>query len=322
VRLADTYQYDLKDTAKAIASYQSALDLLSASHLQGFLENPFKGDWWRNWLTVEIDYLRTGRPFSGVIDRESVAGLYLAALIMQRSTVQQVNFDTGLTLDRGTGSYTADPGLDPKMVVLEKLQQLPHSHLVLSSTIQALSYLPTPESIVAYLESQDPGRYWSAAILGLAIFQDSLSAYVSEREPLPLLLPGAADKESGRTSPWRLAAEQFQKKTGVHFDLGPDTQFASPEKTWEYFLRSLQEGNTQAVFSCMTPVMEARFQSLSSRLSPEEMKQMAQSFSKFSLQEDMGKRREYTVARKKGDKTSVGFIYFINNLGEWKIQDM
>jgi hypothetical protein len=36
----------------------------------------------------------------------------------------------------------------------------------------------------------------------------------------------------------------------------------------------------------------------------------------------MGKRREYTVARKKGDKTSVGFIYFINNLGEWKIQDM
>jgi len=57
-------------------------------------------------------------------------------------------------------------------------------------------------------------------------------------------------------------------------------------------------------------------------MAPAAMREMADSFTAFALQEGDGEMREAVLARKVGEKTTVGFAYFVRHAGEWKIDQM
>ena len=80
-RLADTYQFDLRDKINAIRHYRRMLQSLSlaAKEMKGF--EPVM-DWLKKWLEHEIQYLTTGQPFSGSFDKKSLGGLPFAAMLM------------------------------------------------------------------------------------------------------------------------------------------------------------------------------------------------------------------------------------------------
>lgn len=316
VRLADNYQFNLRDKANAIKYYRRALAHLSANSEKQRGVDPFS--WWKLWLEHEIQYITTGQPFSAAIDRETLGAFPMTAMVFMADIMNRgmIQFDTGIYLNESPITDGVDSNLN-RNIVFQKLQKLPVSHLTLGATIYAIPYLPTPESILIYLESQDPGRYWSASILCSAVLYKMLDPPELSKVR-SLLFPGT----SGASSLLQVAADQFQKRSGVHCAVEPDKRFASPEKTWEYLINSLKQGNAEAALSCLTPRLKEKFRGLFSKMPSDEMNQMAKSFSGFSRTKDSGSMNEYVVLRHVGGRDMMGFIYFINSSGEWKIDEM
>jgi len=271
-RLADIYQYDLHDKANAIRHYERFLQVVSgqeddeAAALQG---------WLSSWLENETRYLKTGKPFSGVITNEQLIGFSLIMVFISEDVQRDrlTHLDTGLKVGENIDVHGADQGLD-RRDVLRRLRKLSRSHFILASTVPAVSYLPTPESIVAYLESQDPGRYWSATILSWASLQEDLYGEQSDQESVepqyPRLLPGAVRDRSGNPSPIRLAADLFWRKTGIRFDR--ETRFTSPDEVWQVFSAAIVKGDIEQALKYMTPETRGRYRELLKQLSQEQVR--------------------------------------------------
>jgi hypothetical protein len=322
IRLADTYQFDLKDKGNAIKYYRRALADLSAFPGKKREEDDLFTAWWKKWLEHEIQYLTTGKPFSGAIDREALGTFPSAVMIFMANFYGggMVEFDTEDPMIKGPMTDTLDPKLD-RNTLSQNLKKLPLSHFTLGATTYALSYLPTPESILTYLESQDPARYWSTSILCSAVLY-KVAGSPELLKARSFLFPGASTAPFDAGSPLQVAADQFQKRSGVHCAVEPDKRFDSPEKTWEYLMTSLKQGNVEAALSCLTPPLKGKFKGLFSKMSSSEMNQMAKSFSGFEKTKDLGGMNEYVVLRHAGGRDMGGFIYFINSFGEWKIDEM
>jgi hypothetical protein len=64
--------------------------------------------------------------------------------------------------------------------------------------------------------------------------------------------------------------------------------------------------------------MAAKLRPAFSQMPRQALQDIANSFSGFSVTTDMGNSREAAVTR--GDR--LGLIYFVLELGEWKIQEM
>lgn len=324
LRLADLYQFDFKDKANAIKYYRRALASRPAGPAKQ-QELDSLTDWWGKWIEYEIKYLETGQPFAGTMDREALEAFPMAVMVLAGNInfVGVAQFDAGVYSNEGLMKGQINPNLNQN-TVFQKLQKLPTSHFALSATIYAISYLPTPESILTYMESQDPGHYWSASILCSAALYRTAGPSESSKAR-SFLFPGAATAPSTPLlSLVQMAADLFQKRSGVRCAVAPDQRFASPEKTWEYLMSSLEQGDVETALSSFTPSLKEKRKSLFSKMSSNQMNKLAKSFSGFAKTKNSGDGdlREYVVLRRADDKDMLGFIYFTNIFGEWKINEM
>lgn len=210
ILIADIYQYDLRDAAKAITNYQSVQDLLGRLPASSNKDEKVFSIWWKNWLPHEIEYLMMGTAFTGKPSLEEVGGFLTTMVFM--SGAPAFDHDTSIV-----NPFDFGKPVDPKTVEHHLNGQVP-SHISLLKSFFAIPSLPSKESILAYLKKHDPGGYWSACFLGMAIYSGSGEAPDKNTAPdqsLMGIFPRIVNSSTGKPSPLLEAAQQFMKQHGI-----------------------------------------------------------------------------------------------------------
>ena len=143
---ADTWQFDLRDKARALAEYRRNLERLRAEQRKADRGEARYFEWGARWLAHQVTFLETGRRFSGTVDREDVAGAGVLTML-----------------------GAAPPGMDddPGWFAPGGLAEAPASAWTLMRAAPVLGGMPEAKGILAFLERNDPAGYASACFFGL-----------------------------------------------------------------------------------------------------------------------------------------------------------
>ncbi len=315
--LGDLYQFDLGDRAKAIEAYEDGLAHLAAAP---------QGDkdwavavrmWWREWFTAEITYLRTGQPFRGPVTIERIEHFTTTLFLLG-----MVGVGGGPLAARIPESNERDPS--SHVFSAEELRDLPSSHLTLLGTLSAASLLPDADGVVAYLERNDPGGYWTACIVGLTL--------LAERAGLPEsgtgvsghgygFLPGVMRKPGAPEPAFITAVDRLRARRSLSLP-PPDVRKASPQQTWTLFLDSLRAGDVETAISCFTERRRKQLAPWLRQLSREELRKLADSHVGFALTGQIDKEyQEAAVTRQFPTERRLGLAYFVSRNGEWLVDE-
>jgi hypothetical protein len=317
--VADAYQFDMRDKAKALAEYQRMLEQVqrapaSVNDMEAGLAN-----WMKSWLTHQIKYLKTGQTFSGAVGQDDVAGAGLLLYFGAGAAMQDDYLGLALLYRPLMGEPAMGKSGTPQFdrsKIGKSLDALPPSGLTLLRSASLVTLMPDANAILRYLDRHDPAGYASACLFALVDMVDRQAGAARETA---ILLPGLALPPPGAANPMRAAAARFFKERKISLNTRPDPRMSSPEKTWKLLIASLKSGDLDTAFACMTPGLQARFRPAFTQSPPDELRAMAESFSGFSISANIGGDiQEAVVVRGK----QAGMIYFMKVGGAWKINEM
>ncbi|MGD0949952.1 MAG: hypothetical protein ABSA52_21310 [Candidatus Binatia bacterium] len=324
IALADLYQFELGDSEKAIAEYERVLAGLEQQAQAAPQQDEPVMRPWSTWLGREIEFLKTGVPFSGVIGRNDVAQIFMVIMLYTSPGLEDVAaIDSRLEQLVRPDPKQARPSVDGAKVA-QVLDTLPSSRLILARTVYLLPYLSV-DTILRYLDRQDPARFLSASLLGAAVMEESQlpsGEAARDRRDFDLFPPATLRDAAGKKGALVVAAASFARTTGIRLEVAPDPRFSSPDKTWESFLAALNAGDAAAALACFASNKAAQFRPLFTGMSAQQMKDMAASFIAFVPMSDMGNMKEYGLTRMVNGERRAGFAYFQDEAGEWKIGEM
>lgn len=311
IAAADTMRFGLRDSASAIRYYEKALAAMKDDRMTGNSDLGMTA-WMRVWIDHEIAYLKTGKTFTGRLAEDDLAGFIFFSLFgaaaMQGADVELSPDSMALAQSVYQGKTVS---LDARNKLAKEIEKLPASHFSLFSSMAAATMLPNATVMLHYLGKHDPAGYLTASLLGTI---DTFNRQPVKSDSELALLPGVrVDPEM-----LKLVSNQFFKAHQIVLNTGPDPRMASPEKTWMLFIEALKNGDMNTAQACLAPAMKAKLEPLFAASNSGDLKNMAESFSRFAVSEGTGQYREAVVTR--GNR--VGFIYFANIGGSWKIQEM
>jgi hypothetical protein len=315
--IADTYQFDLQDKPLALEAFRRLQAELQRIPRSTNDIEVASSAWAKRWVAWQIRYLETGQRFSGSLTREDVRG---ASLYVVFGTEIVTNRDyLGIRalyrqLERGARAR-GKSGRDLDRVEIRRaLEALPPSSLTLLGAAMLVTLLPDAESILRFLDRNDPAGYATACFFSMLNLVDDQAA----GDPrMAGLFPGLAMGPPGPAHPLRVAAARFLEQRKVSLP-SADPRLSTPEKTWSLLIDSLKRGDIETAMSCLTPGQQAKFRPLWTHMAPSELRSLAESFTGFVISSDKGEIREAFVSRGK----RAGLIAFVNQGGEWKIGEM
>jgi hypothetical protein len=318
ILIADVYQFDLSAPGKALERYETALQ---GFEKMGSSSAEWEGtaQWWTTWLRTEIEYLKTGKRFTGTLTRDDAIGFFFAAFLLSDSQFGAIRY-SGYFASLAEMAASGDPSKIDRTRMAAALNELAPSRLHLFASVRFLSLLADEKQILDFLARHDRSGHLSARFLGAVPYVDRMLKDEEDhrsREFVAALLPGLGN--DARDSALRRASERFLKDRGIRLSVAAvDSRRSNPEATWKLFIGSLRQGDLQTAYGCLTSDMRAKLEPRLSGMRPQDLRAMADSFSELALTESSGQLREGLVRR--GDR--AGFVYFIRVDGEWKIQEM
>jgi hypothetical protein len=185
--------------------------------------------WWQSWFTREIDYLRTGRRFRGVITEVEIGGFF--EVMLDKSPAVTTFFAPEIFVSNTRGMRDARTGraiggtwnsargelMNMKRETLPaRLDAFPSSHIALMALMRHASGLTDPDAILAFFARNDPAGYWSNCVFGTVVYIDGLGARRDEeavQNESTALLPGLAADENPR--PLSVAAARYMKQLNL-----------------------------------------------------------------------------------------------------------
>jgi hypothetical protein len=100
----------------------------------------------------------------------------------------------------------------------------------------------------------------------------------------------------------------------------PDPGLATPEKTWNRYLKALRAGDRRGAIGCLTSTARDKFRPILEQSTPEQLRGMADAVRSFALTgTTFGNMAEAAVSMNSG---FGGIVYFENVNGEWRISEM
>jgi len=331
VAIADTFRFDLRNNAKAIEHYQRALtEARRIPSPTNQVDTAFM-QWISKWVTEELNYLNTGKPFSGPLYKSDIKDLgpavfqtfYLSEARSMRNSLPPIDALTS----KLAATTDAAAGLRPaqRALIERTLMKAPHSNLLLLDTFRLVVLMPSAEGMLRFLAANDPNGYATAFLLATIVYmneEDAKAAGESSRDALSALIPGAAQGKAGRPAPVFEAGNRFATQSGIALRMQADPRLSSPESAWGLLLESLKKADVEVAMTCFTADMQEELRPEWSALSATELREMAESFGDFSLKADEDGIREATFTRRSKRGNETGSAYFANEGGEWKIQNM
>jgi|WetSurMetagenome_2_1015567.scaffolds.fasta_scaffold01617_7 hypothetical protein len=172
LRLADVYRYDLNDNAKAIEYYILAKSQISYV-IQILINLPRSAkrglnsfakwkeaaipifQWLELWLTAEIDFLSTGKPFEGDLPEEVLSGFKLGIPFLMFSQTSAIPLPS--TFFQIVGGELTDINIF----------KLPFSSFTFISSLGLITSLEDNQLILKYLIERDSARFITASFLAI-----------------------------------------------------------------------------------------------------------------------------------------------------------
>lgn len=300
--IADTYQFDLHDKARALEKYQHIL----AARPAAVSKNTVAGavaQWTATWMRHQIAYLQSGKRFEGSIGPDDVSAL------------ETILFGTEMSKGEVNGNRAKGEPALVRAAVKRRLDALAPSAVMLLRNATQVTMLPDDAAILDFLQRSDPAGYASAAFFGVV----SVMGRQPSTPESALLLPGLELAPLGAANPLRMAAQRFfEERKIVLIDLAPDPRMASPAQTWALFIASLKSGDLDTAMKCMAPTLQDKFGASFKTMSAAHSRAAAESFGTLTMNGVSGPFQEGVVVR--GNK--VGMITFVNTGSEWKINEM
>ena len=172
IAVADTARFDLLDSVTAIQHYERALDVLKDKRMAGKDIDAAVSAWMKTWIGHEIAYLKTGKPFTGILTDEDLVGfsfiLFWGASTMQGAFVEFPPEVITLAQSAYQGKVLT---LGERNKLEKEIDKLPASHFSLISSMGAATMLPNASAVLHYFGKHDPDGYLTASLLGsVALF--------------------------------------------------------------------------------------------------------------------------------------------------------
>jgi hypothetical protein len=316
--IADTYEFDLHDKAQAIAAYRHIVSQLEAAPERMSGEDVSLSPLLLTAYRQEIDYLTTGRRYSGKPTRDQQQACALWIKTGGGGYIDAIPFQPAW---RAASTRRGPPDYDAAF------REFPASLQLMHATFLYAAFVRNPATLTAYYKRSDPAGFWTScafAMVNNVVAQAEAaqrsgakmpeSARQSEPES-PTGMPrsssavAAAAKAYGQEHP-NVAAEPV------------NPNLASPAATWQYMLKSLRAGDAKAALECYTGALRESLAPLFRGRSRDELRKIADSFVAFEPGEDMGPFNEATVVRATPTGNQVGMVTFSNQGGRWLIESM
>jgi hypothetical protein len=311
--IADTWQHDLADKQRALAEYRKMVAPMPAGDLVAQDQELALKAWAQRWLAAQIDYLATGKRFSGALLPEDVG----VAMLAMSAGAQYDYFGLSALAQRMQAARGSAGKPVDRAEFQRVLSALPPSAFAFMASISYASYLPDAQSILAYLARQDPAGFGTASYFALL---DQVGRGPQGPGYAAMLAPGMS---AGGSDPMREAKTRFFSERRIDMKAlatkPADKRMSSPQATWDLFIASLRKADLATAMSCLTPQIQARFRPLFSSMSPAQMRAAADSFKAFKLSGGFGEYQEAFVVRSDG---KAGSVTFVNSGGTWKIDEM
>jgi HEAT repeat protein len=156
----------------------------------------------------------------------------------------------------------------------------------------------------------------------VAVADKFLKYYPDDLHTIMLILETAElckkQKNEKKYSEYLEKGLKTAKSLNVELVIGPDPRFASPEKTWALFVKSLKEGNIDASAECFSPDSRDRYIE-TFKLLKDKLPELALGMKEIRKVKTEDDSAEYYIKRtENGQEISYG-IRFVNIFDEWKI---
>jgi len=197
--IGDTYQFDLQDAPRAIEAYERALRFLE-THEPAFDEVEMTA-WQKAWLRSEIDYLKTGKRYSGTPGADE--GIWAISALWVNG------LDCGDILAK---KWTWESIVADRDRLTRELPELSPSHLTSLCTLSPATLFSSEAEVRSYFTRNDPAGYWTACVSRLALQLADRDWSATPEEPQPMVLaffPGLKGEHGGRQSAFAKAAAAF-----------------------------------------------------------------------------------------------------------------
>ena len=309
LQIAEIYQHELSDKAKALEYYQKARAAVDAQDWNGVRDPDIVKTWFKKGLIDrEISFLMTGRAFSGTVTRRDIEGsgvnLLQAAGVLAALGMPQ--------METGGGSEAAAW----KSTVLNRLREAPPSYLTTTATILLVSMTGTDAAgLPDTLNRSDPVHYVSACMLGAAAANASHGAGQETQ--------GGASQKKGATS-LHQAIARFEKANDIEIRTEADPRRATPQATWDLFIASLKRGDRETAADCFSGPLRTSLTELFRKSSDADLLRMANEFGPLQgPATGIGSEfQEFGITRKGAQGARAALVYFVRVDDEWLVQSM
>ena len=105
----------------------------------------------------------------------------------------------------------------------------------------------------------------------------------------------------------------------VELAIGPDPRFATPEDTWRLMVESLKKDDIDTAAACFSLHSSEKYRQIFTEIS--NVKEIAADMGPIQKITMDAESAKYRILRKQNGQEITYFIYFVNILGEWKIED-
>ena len=321
IGLADTYLGDFADRVHAIDLYRAA------SHAPKTMDAGWGGmneqmdDAYRAFARHQVQFLETGKRFTGRLTPEDLADfnavftLMGEAMLMGDQLVPRSFVNEGpVQRLRGLRGHDLEAVLEP----------IPSSPLVMQAMMQVAPNVASVAQLNAFLSRHDPAGYWTACLFAIALYTEEESNLVRSRLTAEQREAAGSPPPTGRYSPVLFtAAHAFEPQRTITGIIRINPHLRSPTRAWDQFLGSLRRGRVEEALDCLTPELRKRFAAPFTAMTADQRRAAAQAFSRLTLAVDLGAFQEYAVTRVGSDgKRTTSMITFERRGPEWRISAM
>ncbi len=198
-------------------------------------------------------------------------------------------------------------------------EELLNIQLVLTTKRECDAHIPgfQQETAAAYRRWRELRAAWVDSIEKSPQFRAMLEQIKSQESSgggaAPV--PQQQEKELESTCRGQLL-DEFARVPGA----APDPGLATPEKTWNRYLKALRAGDRRGAIGCLTSTARDKFRPILEQSTPEQLHGMADAVRSFALTgTTFGNMAEAAVSMNSG---FGGIVYFENVNGEWRISEM
>lgn len=208
--VADTLQFDLRDSSRALEEYRKLSAALAAAPTAP-RTRPLDHSitrWARRWLDAQIQYLETGKTFSGTVEPMDIDVVVMGLHYSNRGGRQDTFNLAGLRPEPDASAVPyGKRGVAKNGELARVLKGLPASSFVLVDTLDLLGSMPDARSILAFLARHDPAGFTSASYFGAV----DLAAREARVDLLDTQLFRSV-RRGGKANPLLDAQKQFMRE--------------------------------------------------------------------------------------------------------------